>query len=227
MAGIRTKVELFDRTVLFDADAVGTERSKLLADFAREQLADAQAINRSGTGHDVDFDTFVDGVEGAPLERVRPDGTIVFEFHQTSEVIQYVYGLIVKNSPVGRKRQYIASHRIYADGVEVASPVLAAGAAEVIITTVVPYARKIEGIAGRPPQSSQAPEGVYEVSAVMGNRRYGNVARIKFTYRLPTGGMTSLDAWAVANAAKHANARKRRSEYQRNIRQPAVIITFR
>jgi hypothetical protein len=48
--------------------------------------------------------------------------------------------------------------------------------------STVPYARKIErGL------SPQAPDGVYQVVAVLAQKRFGNVARIRFSYRALPG----------------------------------------
>ena len=51
-----------------------------------------------------------------------------------------------------------------------------------------PYARKIEGDLSREPSSKQAPEGVYEAVATLAQRRFGNVAMIRFSYRTPIDG---------------------------------------
>ena len=57
-----------------------------------------------------------------------------------------------------------------------------------------PYARKIEGYRGlggvvhRAPSSPQAPDGVYQAVATLAQRKFGNVAKITFSYRTAIGG---------------------------------------
>jgi len=223
---IVAKVEAFDIDAFLPAGKGGADRSKALADFAREEFGKAQEINRQAIGSVPDHQTFVDGVRDAPLERVKPDGTIVFEFELASDVIAYCFSQVVKHSPV-IDRDYQRSHRIFADGVEVETPELAVGAEEVVITTISPYARKIEGTGKRPPQSAQAPNGVYEVVATMARRRYSNTAQVRFTYRQPTGGATALEGWASKNAGRRQGAKAQSRQQARNTRQPAIVIRFR
>ncbi len=223
---IVAKVEAFDLEAFLPETKGGGDRSKALADFAREEFVKAQEINRKAIGSVPEHETFVDGVRGAPLERVKPDGTIVFEFELASDVIAYCYNQVVKHSP-RKAGDFAKSHRIFADGVEVQTPELAVGADEVVITTVSPYARKIEGMGKRPPQSAQAPNGVYEVVATMARRRYSNTAQVRFTYRQPMGGATALEDWASKNAARRQGERAQKRQQTRNTRQPAILIRFR
>jgi hypothetical protein len=84
-----------------------------------------------------------------------------------------------------------------------------------------PYARKLEKGA-----SSQAPDGVYQSVAVLASRRFGNIAKVRFGYRVPLFG--SINAWAdTASAARWAAAKSERRESLRAEwlrRQPAIII---
>lgn len=223
---IVAKVEAFDLEAILPETKPGADRSKALADFARSELAKAQEINRQAMGSVPDHETFVDGIRDAPLERVRPDGVIVFEFDLASDVIAYCFNQVVKHSPVV-SGAYSRSHKIFADGVEVESPAMATSAEEVVITSVSLYARKIEGAGRRPPQSVQAPNGVYEVVATMARRRFGNVARVRFTYRSPMGGATELEGWASANSSRREGKKAQQRQYAKNIRQPAIVISFR
>jgi hypothetical protein len=196
---IVSKVESLDRSILF-APREGLspqDISRMLADAAREAINEASDQNTQALGHRPTFRTFVDGTQGAPLDAVKPDGTIVAEFDLGTEVIQYVFDLIVANSP-RLTGAFVQSQRIYADGVEVQTPEDAVGADEVVITSVAPYARKIE----RGQSKRKAPNGVYEATAAMARQRFGNVAQILFRYRTPIGGGTALDKWAVAHSAR-------------------------
>ena len=224
---ISAKVEAFDiDAVLSDTGIDGPSRSRVLAQFAREQLADAQQVNRQATGRVPPHISYVDGSQSMDLDRVRPDGTIVFEFELALDVVEFCWNLILEFSPILTGR-YMRSHLIFADGRQVSSPRDALGADEVIITSVVPYARKLEGSSGHGRyKSRQAPDGIYQAAQVMAARRFSNIARIKFGLREPIGGATSLEAWARKNAGKK-QGRRQRSQYQKNVRQPALTITFR
>lgn len=172
-------------------------RSALIADAAREALADAQATNREALGRDAPFETFVDSRPGAALETVNPDrGVIVFAFDVTPDVMEFIGRMLVLNSPVLTGR-YQDSHRLFADGVEVERFDPALDAEEWVFLSALPYSRKIE--AGL---SDQAPDGVYEATAVMAQRRYGNVARITFGWSSPPTGGKGREAVRLAREAR-------------------------
>lgn len=224
---IASKIETFDMEAIFAGDGLsGEDRSRALASFAREKFSEAQEINRKAIGRAPDSESYVDGARSDALDRVKPDGTIAFEFELASDAVAYCYTMVLEHSPVLTGR-YKVSHRIFADGVEVASPEKAASADEVIILSSVPYARKIEGGKKRKPQSPKAPKGVYEVVANMASRRFADSAKIRYTMRQPIGGGSMLDAWATRNASKAEGSAKQRSAYAKNTRQPAIVITFR
>lgn len=174
-------------------------RRKMIAQVARDALAEAQAQNRAALGRVPEHQTFVDRRQGAPLESVDPDrGVIVFAFEITtlaSEMMEEIGRLLVLNSPV-LTGEYQKSHTLYADGVEVDRFDPLAKVSEWVFTTAVPYARRIEG-----GSSDQAPDGVYEGVAAMVGRRYGNIASIKFSYRDVIGGKRGADARAARQPA--------------------------
>lgn len=219
---MRTRVEMFDQSIIADVMDSPTVR----ANFARERLVEAKTQNMRVLGRAPTHTTFVDGMPSDDLEKVRPDGRIVFDFDIGTGVVQWIDQALEEASPV-KNGKYQRSHAIYADGVEVANVMAAEGADEVVILPLVPYARKIEGAGKRPPQSSRAPNGVYQVVAVMAARRYGNMASIKFTYMNPIGGASDLAKWAGANAGKRRGAKKQQRQLQKNLRQPAILIRFR
>jgi hypothetical protein len=198
--------------------------AQVVADIARTEIEAALAQDAELLGHAPAYETFVNGSVSARLDTVRPGQAIVALFEIDADVVQFVWDLIKASAPVlsGRFRD---SQRLYADGVEVAAPSDCAGAKEVVILSIVPYARKIEGHPGRPPQSKQAPNGVYQAAAALAAARYGNIAKISFSFRNPVGGATMLEAWALPHAAR-VSERRRLKQYQRDTRQPAVIMNF-
>lgn len=182
-------------------------RQRLAAKSARKILADAQEKNKRALGAVPPHRQFVDGKAGVALETVNPDrGTIVFQFELVDELLQWIGEQLVINSPVLTGR-YRDSHVLLADGVEVEIGGQIPQAERYSFVNILPYARKIER-----GQSDQSPDGVYEVVAALAQRRFGNIARIKFSYRsllIPT------------ERSREARAA------ERNSRNPAIVVTLR
>lgn len=224
---ITTRIDPISRDLdVMINDALGPEaRSAILADFARAQIAEASAVNAVALGRESPRDTFVDGREGAPLESVKPEGTIVTVFDLMDDLFAWIADMLVRHSPALTGR-YAASHLLFADGVEVAGGIPPA-ASEYVFTNTQPYARKIER-----GQSTQAPDGVYEAVAAMAKRRFGNVASISFSFRFVPAG--AVGDWARSTKLQgrdwSADVRKRvskltghkRTDYL--TRQPAIVI---
>lgn len=205
-------------------------RQKLVATMARKMLTEAQAENKKALGTVPPHKQFVDGRQNAPLETVNPDhGTIVFEFELITELLSWIGEQLVIHSPVGSPPKdkhpglYKASHVLLADGVEVIADAKIPMADEYIFVNVQPYARKLEnGL------SSQAPDGVYDVVADMANRRFGNIAKIRYTLvGVSESDASDLWSWAAKNASREAGSAKQRRKYEKNIRQPAIKITVK
>lgn len=195
-------------------DAVSPEaRSRRLAEEARRALRRGQDVNRAALGRVPPHDTYVDAKPEAPLDSVRPDGRIEFEFRLLEDVFRWVGEQLVIHSPVLTGR-FQRSHVFLADGVEVEPGAPVPAAVEYVFVNTQPYARKIErGL------SQQAPDGVYEVVAELASRRFGNIARIRFGYRAPLFG--DIDDWARTTRMQ-TERRRDREEWLR--RQPAIII---
>lgn len=196
---ISTRITPIDRQidVIISTSLSKEARAARLAAFAREKLAEAQSAHRAAGGRVPPHETIVDRRRGAVVESVKPEGEIVFEFELLTAAVLGILDMLQKASPV-LTGDYRRAHAVFADGFEVAPGALPAGAAEFVIISTSPYARPIErGI------SQAAPAGVYQVVAVLAQRRYGNTARIRFSFRAAVGG----------------NARAYRA--------PAIIITAR
>lgn len=209
-----------DLAVLFPDDLDAAGRSKILATYARQALAETEASNRQATGHDTTHETFVDGRKGAALETVRPDGTIVFEFDLVLDIFAWIYEQLVIHAPVLTGR-FAESFVFTADGVP-ADPLAATvpQASEYVFTNSQPYTRKIER-----GQSPQAPDGVFEGIAVLAARRFSNIASIKYSFR-------SLTAGAVHDWSKRTSLGRRRNQSVQAradwlTRQPAIVIAVR
>ena len=131
------------------------------------------------------YDIYVDNREGAPLTSVKPDGVIRAEFQLVNEALAWINTQLQMHSPVLTGR-YAKSHELFADGVDTENPNAAPPAEEYVFLNIQPYARKIEDKRGH--CRSQAPDGVYQAVATLAQRRFGNVAKITFSYRTAIGG---------------------------------------
>lgn len=214
---VTAKVQLIDRETIFRATAglSPQDQSKAIAAYARQVIAAADAQNASAEGHQVTKRTFVDGAPSTDFERVRPGGIIVAEWDLGTELIRWIYDQLETHSPVKTGR-FKASVTVYADGEEVDDLDKMPEATEVVFAALVPYARKIE-----------RHDAVFESVAALAAARFGNVARIKFSYRNPLGGATELEAWAGKRAAAVTSVARRRRQFSTDTRQPAIILTFK
>jgi hypothetical protein len=226
---VRSRVEAIDRDIVLALDDLAPEAQSLaFAAAARTALAEAQEINRAALGRVPPHETVVDGRAGAPLESVRPGGTIAFTFvfHELEEVFVWIWAQLAKHAPV-RTGRFSTSFVFLADGVEVASPFNVPEAGEYFFSNVQPYTRKIErGL------SPQAPNGVFEAVAAMAasrfGKRIGNMATIRFSYRSLLGG--PISQWAAGTRLQsHSPSRNRPGAARQDwlTRQPAIIITPR
>jgi hypothetical protein len=176
---ITTRFEPFSREidVVLARHLSPQARSAALAAYARDKLAEVQAGYRARRGTVPDHETFVDGRQGANVDSVRPDGTIVFEFALLQGAIAEIGELLARHSPV-RSGRYRRGHVLLADDREIAPEAAPINASEFVWLNVEPYARKIErGL------SRRSPDGVYRMVADVAARRFANLARIRFSYR--------------------------------------------
>ena len=222
---VRTRIDPFDRDIqlLINEALSPAARSAMLADFASQELAKGQARNMAALGRVPEHETIVDERRGAAVQTVKPDGTIVFEFQLIETALAEIHDLLMRHSPV-KTGQFRASHVMFADGVET-DPLRPVMAAEYAFINMQPYARKIErGL------SPKAPEGVYQVVSVLASKRYGNLARISFSFRsIPSG--AAVSKWAVRPSAQALARRVRGGPAHKHhdwlTRQPAVIVKTR
>ena len=162
-------------------------KSKRLAAFARAEIAKADARNKAAVGRDVPHTVAVDGRKGAPLASVRPDGVVVAEWSLHTEVLAWIGEALLKASPQLTGR-YEASHVLFVDGVEHEPTDPIPDFEFAVFMNTVPYARKIErGL------SDQAPDGVYQAVAAVARQRFGNIVKVRFTYRSMTGPKSQAD----------------------------------
>lgn len=181
---VQTRIEPIDRDIalMLSEELSPQGQSKVFAAFAGEQIEDAKQTNRQILGRMLRYTVAVDGRAGAPLETVKPDGVISAEFELFDDVLVWIAGQLETHSPRLSGR-YAKSHTIFADGVEVDVGAKIPDAQEFVFISTLPYARKIER-----GESSQAPDGVYQVVATLAQRRFGNIAKVTFSYRTALSG---------------------------------------
>jgi hypothetical protein len=181
---LKTRVQPIARDLeLIQPQDLGPKaQSAMLAAFAAEAIEEAKLQNKQVLGAVPPYEVYVDGREGAPLGSVKPNGVIRAEFQLVFEALAWINTQLQIHSPVLTGR-YAKSHELFADGVDTENPNDPPPAEEYVFVNIQPYARKIEhGL------SSQAPDGVYQAVATLARRRFGNVARITFTYQTIRGG---------------------------------------
>ena len=127
----------------------------------------------------------VDGVRGAREEQVRPDGTIIYVYPRLDEVVQAAMELLFELSPV-LSGAYRMGHTLFVDGVEARNLEDWSGEGQILISNVLPYSRKIE--LGKMTMRVPGSDHVYEQAEFALRQRFGNQARIIFTYRGLMGG---------------------------------------
>jgi hypothetical protein len=198
---ISTRIDPIARDIstIVDEELSPAAQTRHLVRFAREELIEAQQINRQALGVLPDHETFVDGRQVGSVEAARIGSVIMFEFDLLKPVFAWVDRMLIMHSPV-RSGRYRSSHILLADGIEVdVDGPLPPAAREFVFLNTQSYARRIEkGL------SQQAEDGVYHVVAELAQGRFGNIARITFEYR------------RLAAAARGGS----------DDRQPAIVITL-
>lgn len=234
---IRTRIEpissFLDVVVRDDLSREGQQRA--IADFSRARLGEAQQVNQRILGRLPPHETFVDGRRGGNLDSVRPQGgIIVFEFEILTDVLRWIAEMLVDRSPFV-SGNYRRGHTLFADGKETPVGGTIPAAQEYSFTNLVPYARKIE--IGKTKSGRafvvQVEPRIYERTAKDARARFGNIARIEFTFRGIVGGFQINQAKAAALTG--AGRRKATGAIEKSIapmshnksavRFPAIVVT--
>ena len=203
---LRTRIDPIDRDIdlMISEELSPAAQAKVFSRFAGEQIEDAKQTNQRILGRVPRHTITVDGRQGASLESVKPGGIVIAEFELFNDVLLWIGGQLETHSPF-RSGRYRKSHTIFADGIEIVLGGTIPDATEFVFINTLPYARKIER-----GQSSQAPDGVYQVVATLARRRFGNIAKIAFSYRTAIAG--SIVGGLIGNRSEERN--------------PAIIVTL-
>ncbi len=207
-------------------DISDSEQRAAVAAFVQDGISAAKEQNRSVLGRVPPYTVTVDGREGASLDSVNPDGgNITVEFELIGGVLAWIAQTLLDRSPIV-SGDYRRGHTLFADGVEVDAFGDIPSASQYVFTNSVPYTRKIEiGVTERDtPFVVQVENKIYERTAKDAKDKFGNSAKIRFTYQSLQGG--AVGKWAASASAQRLASRfKRRTkstEWLTN--QPAIIV---
>ncbi len=167
----------------------------------------------------------VDGVAGAKEEAVKEGGRIRYVYPRMDDVVTFAMDTLFDRSPVD-SGEYRGSHTVFLNGTPVSNLKDWKSGDEVAISTIVPYARKIE--LGLMTMRLPGTDFVYMQAEQIVKRRYGNIANIRYTFRALFGGNTSLERWAGSTRFQtrfHKPSQPSYAEWTR--RQPTLIFTER
>jgi hypothetical protein len=182
---ITATVQRFDAATLSSWTGPDVQ-ARLLADAAADILEQTGAANAAAFGGVPTSVTTVDGSATSDLSRVRPQGTIDRVYDVMPAVLKQIGDWLWQHSPVKTGR-YRRSHQLLAGGSLITevdgadwSPPAALPAGPFTFASVVAYAEDIEPHDGKPGESRQAPDGVYQVIAALGSDAFGALATIHF-----------------------------------------------
>lgn len=131
------------------------------------------------------FVRIVDGVKDAREDQVRADGRIVYQYSRIEEVVDFALATLRDVSPV-LSGDYRKAHEIYLNGKQVADVKDYRAGDDLMITNLLPYARKIE--VGKMKMRVAGTSKVYQQARRIVMNRFGNSASIEFTYRANISG---------------------------------------
>jgi hypothetical protein len=225
---LSVKIDPIEKVTAVDVrnDIGVQEQKQAIAEFVIAGIDEAKATNASVLGRVPPYTITVDGREGAPLDSVNPDGgNITVEFELIGGVLAWIAQTLLDRSPVV-SGAYRKGHTLFADGSEVDALGTVPVASQYVFTNFVPYARKIEFKTTKTGGAFviQVPNRIYERTAADAIAKFGNQAKIRFTYQPLQGG--AIGKWAqTASAARHAFRHGRRSKIQQWLtNQPAIIV---
>lgn len=188
---VRTRLTPLAKTIqiVVDRNLSPEARSARIAAFAQAEIDAADAQNARALGTAPPKTVTVDGRQGAPLASVNPDrGIIIAEWSLVGDVLQWMFATLRARSPIV-SGAYLKAHTLFADGVE-CDPTDPPLAREYTFLNPLPYSRKIE--IGKTESGRdfviQVQNRIYERTASDAQSRFGNVAKIRFTYQSAVGG---------------------------------------
>ena len=179
-----------------DRELSGAALDQALADYAREQLAEAIG---SGAASER-YRRYVNAQEGAPESSVRFPGPILYAFDYLAEIADYALAFLRARSPVD-SGDYRDAHHVRTAGLERIEPAqIPVGAAAIVITNDKEYSRKIE-VGG---MRLSVPPYVYEDAAKAVRRAYREIVSVEVRFLELPGGYV-LKGRQRSTAQRYAN----------------------
>lgn len=159
---------------------------------------------------------YVDGIANVPEENVKFGGRIRYNYSYIQDIVELAMDVILVNSPVDQENSdrrnihYQDNHVILVNGdpISISQIKDIPADAEVWITNLLPYARKIEMNF----RGYYVSSGVYE-KAYTAIKKYANVASIKFTW-------AEYPGMAVGRLSRSG----KRGDLAKSMRYPTLII---
>lgn len=205
----RAAFKAFSERVTVDARKQSEEFAKRQLIQVAEEVRDRVLREQTArAGIAPTYRQYVDGREGAPLQAVKPIGTVVFEWDYVREIASQAIKLLRDAGPEveGDWKKSIAA---FADDVEIDPETIPARARSVVILPTVIYARYLE----RVENFSAKGFGLVAHIALDLKRLYRQVARVDFTY-------SSLGHEEVAAA----EARMKGARKEQAMRYPTILV---
>jgi len=186
----------------------------------------------SRKGFKPSYRQIVDSILGAPLDRVKPSGTIVFAWDYLDEIVSDTYGALVNRLPkvTGKLSQSVL---VFVDGALGDASAIPPGTKEIKLVVSADYARRIE--VGRKrhsfdPFSAGGHHAVVETQQVA-KRLWGTAAQITFRFSDLSGGY-ALRTQAARHRRYHTgagwqtetSARSRAGRPETKVLYPTIVI---
>lgn len=204
-------------------DTAAMTKELIVATAKREHAAIMSSEPRPSS-----FVRIVDGSVGAPEERVKPDGVIVYQYQRIAEIVQFAMEILYDLSPV-LSGDYRKAHQLMLNGQPVSNLADWRPGMDVSITNTLPYSRKIE--VGKMKMRVSGTSKVYQQARRRIMARFGNIVSVEFTYRAVIGGR-GVDQAKTSTKKRAATGDFEKTlkpgvHNQRDVRFPVLVITER
>lgn len=158
-----------DIQALIDDTLSDAAQARMFSELVAEITSEIKQLDERILQHPVEVTRLVDGVAGT-ITSIHQ--TVTLEFAISEDILGFIANLLAMHSPVGsgvdkHPGQYKFSNKLYGDGILVSDISRPPQAKEFIFINTLPYAGKIAS-----GESSQAPNGVYEVVANESQKRF-------------------------------------------------------
>lgn len=204
------------------------QQSAALAEVARRGVAEIVASGRAPDR----YRRYVDGIEGAPEDAVKPAGVIVYRFDYMADVAAFALEFLRERSPKGAAHDHTPFRDSFWLGLggrfiraQDFNPATMGTLDEIVIGNTQPYTRKVDvQLAGRTRLRFSVPAGLFDDAARAINGRFGNTVQAKRVYSIKFPGQYTLkSASGRSGTQSHLYRRLGGSP----VESPALVITAR